>query len=216
MGTTLLAIATPASAGPVYRASPAEAAVVGKPTSGITYVAEKDVLRVRSEQAASAASQAAAAGQWFCMDDWHYITGGGANAYWKPDASGYVYANGNRNSDFWNQQLLPCWLNGWELHAWAFLSNRTGKFIDVVEPQLRAATPSNVSTSFANIYLKFLVCDYDGNWKYLERALSDPANISYVYRTPANSSIRLAFGPLSGNHLFRIEPTIAFLRCPLM
>lgn len=182
----------------------------GKILTGFTFVEAKDVATVR-QQSAEAARQGFAvnAGSVVCTTQWHYISAGAANSYWKPQSgTEYVWANGNRSTDYWNQQFLPCWWSTWtEPNAWMFLANATGKFVDHYETHLNAGTLPNSPELWFALHAKIRVCHVDGYWVALYLYTSG-ANKLYAYRNPTTAAVIAANGPLSGNHLFYIDSPI--------
>src|SRR6266516_5072006 len=120
---TVLAVSAPASAAApvgatgrntegIDRSAHSVTTHAGTVVTGITFVDERDVARIRQQQAGAVRPQFG--GTLFCLPDWHYITGGGTNTYWKPAGSNRaVWGNGNRSADYWNQQFLPCWKDIW-------------------------------------------------------------------------------------------------------
>jgi hypothetical protein len=228
VSATVLSAAAPASAGAVPPAGQIDRTAGIKPAAhsvtlhngtvltGITIVDERDVLRVRRQQAGSATRQVTTAVNLQCLSEWHFVTAGGANTYWKPAPySKYLYANGNRGADYWNQEFLPCWESGWELNAWAFLSNATGQFVDWLEATLFlvAQIPSSWDDPEFTDRTKFQVCDYDGNWMYMQKTLPNTLAHIWAARNPANGGVVESDGPLNGNSLFKVDPWIWGSRC---
>jgi hypothetical protein len=185
----------------------------GTVIAGITFVSESDMPRIKQQQAKSATPQTAAAtATVFCYSQWRFITAGGTNAYWKPGIYEYVYASGNRNADYWNQEFLPCYQAGYAMEEWTFLSNATGKYVDTRVTQLAASTTRD-DPNFT-ILTKFTVCYFDGNWIsiYLGKEFISGRKL-WAYRDPGNAGVFEAYGPLNGNNLFKIDPPIPSGTC---
>ena len=177
----------------------------GKVIDGITFVKSRDVAALRQQQRkALATAPAGVTGTRHCLEEWHFIAGGGANTNWKPDATTHIFGNGNRNSDYWNQEFLPCWWTDWtEPNSWSLLSNRTGLMMYSLDTSLYANVP--ITAGWAP-WTKFLVCHYDGNWTYLS-VLVGGINL-FAYRDPSTGQMLQNTGPLTGNHLLRVDPPI--------
>ncbi len=181
----------------------------GKVITGITFISEKDLPTARNARAAAPSS--AVEDTVTCLDQWRYINAGGTNPYWKPQgAYQYIYANGNRAADYWNQQFLPCYLSSWaaEPNSWAFLANVTGGFVSHRNGNQLNATAFTDAAWVAE-YAKVYVCSLDGYWMYLylDTSLIDGTK-KYAYRDPTTLAIYHANGPISGNHLFHIDQPI--------
>lgn len=75
----------------------------------------------------SAGASALAAYKVNCLPGWRYIKSAVAGGLY-PDDSGsrYMFADGNRAVDPWNQQFLACWIGepGARRTEWAFYANR--------------------------------------------------------------------------------------------
>ncbi len=99
---TVLAVSAPASAAApvgatgrntegIDRSAHSVTTHAGTVVTGITFVDERDVARIRQQQAGAVRPQFG--GTLFCLPDWHYITGGGTNTYWKPAGSNRAGGN---------------------------------------------------------------------------------------------------------------------------
>jgi hypothetical protein len=183
----------------------------GRVLTGITFVDEKDAPRVRRQQAAAARQQVmASGGTLYCLSAWHYIGGGATNSFWH-DESGYIYADGNPNADYWNQQLLPCWKTGWVApNGWAFLVNGAGWFINFDppqgDPQYAAATPPDTPEPEFTRQAQAVVCDYDGNWTWIS-GYGGWASIGPFRWVVATQ------GPLTGSGLWKVISTLGNYPC---
>jgi hypothetical protein len=183
----------------------------GTVITGITFIDAADTGTFIQQRATSASQLAVATGGTLtCYSQWRYITAGGPNTYWKADSSAFpIYANGNRNADYWYQQFLPCYYPGWELNAWAFLSNGTGEFVNRNRPtiDLYANIPATLSEADFTYYTKLFVCTFDGNWIsiLLDRYASQNA---WAYRNPGTGRMEKSWGSLNGNNLFKVDPTV--------
>jgi hypothetical protein len=186
----------------------------GTVITGITFVNDKDVLRVRQQEAKLATQQTAAATpELHCDGTWHFIAPGGTNVYWKPDTFGNIYANGNRSSDYWNQEFLACWWtnSGWRLNEYAFLSNATGAVVAYYgnNGQLRADLPFSSTGAAYLVQAAFLICHFDGNWISIKSLWYG----AWAYRDPGSAGVFGASGSLTGNNLFKLDPVLVELRC---
>jgi hypothetical protein len=148
-----------------------------------------------------------------CATTWSYIRAGD-DGYLKPDANGTIYANGNRNSDYWNQQFLQCHFissNQWPPEDYAFLSNRTGHWLqaDRVTGQLNANGTLNSTDDHLPA---FRVIRYDSNfWYFVAGGLCQwpDGDCPYVQVkknvTPGPPVYADQWGPLNGWNLLRIQ-----------
>jgi len=178
---------------------------------GITFVDMKDVPRIRQQRAASTSLQGTTSGgQWVCLPDWHYIRAGGSNTYWEPGVFGYIYANSNPSVNPWNQWFLPCFYTDWEINAWAFLANLGKRVVTHTPDQLRASVeqPPFLPEDQFTYHTKIRVCHFDGNWIYLYLHNNLAGTKVYAFRDAANGGVFRKIGPLTGDYLFRIEPSI--------
>jgi hypothetical protein len=188
----------------------------GTVITGITFVSEKDRPGVRQQQARSATQQTAAAGPTLqCDATWHFITAGGTNAYWKTGVDGYryIYTNGNRNADYWNQEYIACWWTDWEFNAYAFFSNGTGAVVafnyGAITPNFQATLPLSSSEFDFNLFAKMFICYFDGNWIHMRLGNSGYLN---AWRDPWGI-MEPSGGPLNGNNLFKVDPVLVTLYC---
>ncbi|SCG57647.1 hypothetical protein GA0070609_3339 [Micromonospora echinaurantiaca] len=179
----------------------------GKVLRGITVVDDKDLPRVRREQARAAAQGAGTdANGVYCLASWRFIRGGATDSHWRTTAQDWrIFANGQRNADYWNQFFLPCWLSSWREHySYMFLANSTG---DIVardgSTQMYAGISLDGAESTFNTYAKFLVCSYDGHWMFLHW----PGY--YSYWEPGNRVVRGDWAATTtGQHLFHLDPAV--------
>jgi hypothetical protein len=229
--TSVIVISTPASASHIAPAeefnrtegiNPAAHSVTthnGKVITGITFVNERDAPKIRKQDAAAArAHPNTYTGTRRCITYWHYITHGGTNTWWRPnpeDFEGHIFANGNRNVDYWNEEFLPCWYTDWPTaQEWMFLANASGDFVDYdsSSSQLETTIPQSADEAQLTQYAAFDLCNYDLNWTYLAPHSSGV----FIYRDTGTSAVYWSYGLLDGNSLINMdipqEPVFAGFR----
>jgi hypothetical protein len=191
----------------------------GTVIAGIDFVEPKDVAASQRQPTPSGGTlHAAAALQWHCELEWYFIHAGGSNTYWKPAAVDGIslVATGNRNADYWNQEFLPCWLDNWGAGAFAFLSNATGKFVQVHSSaswtQLIADWPPSNTTPQARTATRMVICTFDGFWDDIATQPDVDSSLK-VYRNSDGYLYSATASPLNGNNLFRIDPVEGAVTC---
>jgi hypothetical protein len=146
-----------------------------------------------------------------CSKTWHYITHGETGATARPDAEPpyWVHANGNRSADYWNQQVLFCYGDGWGTDHYAIYSNRTKKWWGSDgQGAIHASNPSLTE------YAVFEIRRYDPTWwsiRYVGNAQEEhPFKRKYVApRWDDDHYYGWLFSttePLNGNALWSFSP----------
>jgi hypothetical protein len=143
-----------------------------------------------------------------CDDHWSYIRAGD-NGYLKPDADGRVWADGNRNADYWNLQFLKCRYDTWVLGYYGYLSNRTGHWLVPPDDGSQLSALGTL-TSDTDPMPMFRPVWYDANfWSLDVLGMCSPTYVNcprvWINKSLSPAPALPSWGPLNGGNLLRIE-----------
>jgi hypothetical protein len=162
------------------------------------------VAAVGLPQAARAAPPAPTATR--CSSSWHFITHGETGRNVRPDYWGNLFADGVPGN-WWDQKFLFCRDPGWSANHYAIYANSGGLY-------WTASLDGDVSwvgataTAIESPRQLFSVVRFDATWWSI-RWVGYPFEPYYVYpdRGARDNPLRIGPAPLTGNHLFRIQPS---------
>jgi hypothetical protein len=161
-----------------------------------------------SSSPAQGAASVAAAPTLSCDSTWSYIRAGD-NGYLKPDAIGRIYANGDRHADYWNMQFLKCRYSNWVLGDYAFLSNRTGRWLAPDDDGAQFSALGTLSSDEDHRPM-FRPIWYDPNFSYLEvLGMCSPPYVGcpivWINKNVSPATVHASWSQLNGWNLLRFE-----------